>query len=1104
MSYLSIALVIALGLCGFLTNIFVGAGMDEKAREYFTERSFKNFEMTSSLGVDEEDILKVSELEGVGSVEGVIRGDGKIRIVENSNGESSDEPIGVQIISITEDISVPELTEGEAPIKANECMVGEDFAEISGISVGDKVELSFDGFDEGDPLPEETFTVTALMHHSDYLRRGQTKVVAVPLAAFNQDITRGNFTAMFIKNAEDSKGRIFDVERFEEEAPIKNALEALAPDLEEKKEKRLEEEAQKEINEAWAEAEKKFAEAEAEINKGEETLNTELENARAELAAAERELNNRVAEGERKLRSAEETLNEEVKSAQKQVDEAEEKLEKYKSAVETFDVVFGDDLISKLKKFISDSQRVLDSGTKDEEVELAKVVIENEDVIRLVVFLVATPDATRAANDISNDLGIDCMSTLSRVKNFDAEGLIRDAHICADTENPSKEDLKRFKKSATEFLDITKELVDLIERVKAAVDEAERELAEAKALLASKEEEGRNEINAGWNELNRQKANGEAQIREGWALYEENKTKGESEIAEAREKLAKEKVKAEEEVQKARDELEIPECRFLVLDRNANAGFVDVKGNSDAMRNGAWAYGLLFVTISAVVCFSTLVIIIEEQKKMVGTVKAFGFFKNEVLGKYLVFGVSAAVLGCMLGIPAALGESAAVQSQYTKAGIYQFGQARSIIVPSFTIAACVGMILICAIATVVACSEILKSPASILMKGAKINDGSSKKKSVSGKGGSLYSRLIVRNMLDDKARVIVSILIIAFSCVLVGVGFSLKFAYDGMSVKQASDVLKYDIKIDYPDNIEEDVVAKLDKALADSGVDYMPAVQRTQLYRWDNNLNGLIVLAGDPERLNEFYGVSKTGTTTPIEIPSDGVLVQNKMRETYGMKKGTVIQIMNTDLELKDVPVVGEFQNYVGRTVVVSSEGYKNIFGDYKENCFFVKLNGADAVELENKLSAITDRITIEHSKDFSERFKSVSSLYNVVIVVTTGVAILMSVMILTNLANIFLNRKKTELIVMRVNGFSVKKTRDYLAKEAILTTAIGVSLGVVIGAIAAPIVTRMLEQPELQFVRTFNPKAWIIAVILEASFALIINLLVFNKVKKLNLRDIA
>ena len=84
--------------------------------------------------------------------------------------------------------------------------------------------------------------------------------------------------------------------------------------------------------------------------------------------------------------------------------------------------------------------------------------------------------------------------------------------------------------------------------------------------------------------------------------------------------------------------------------------------------------------------------------------------------------------------------------------------------------------------------------------------------------------------------------------------------------------------------------------------------------------------------------------------------------------------------------------------------------------------------------------------------------MYNLIVIVTTAIAILMSAMILSNLANIFLNRKKTELTVMRINGFSIKQTKGYLTRETVVTTAIGILLGVIAGVIAAPLIIRALE----------------------------------------------
>ena len=120
-----------------------------------------------------------------------------------------------------------------------------------------------------------------------------------------------------------------------------------------------------------------------------------------------------------------------------------------------------------------------------------------------------------------------------------------------------------------------------------------------------------------------------------------------------------------------------------------------------------------------------------------------------------------------------------------------------------------------------------------------------------------------------------------------------------------------------------------------------------------------------------------------------------------------------------------------------------------------------------------------------------------------TLMSVLMSFMILTNLANIYITRKKKELIVMRINGFSIKETIRYLAKETVLTTVLGAVLALIMGYFLGIIPIHVLEQPDAQFIRSFNVKAWIIAIVVESVFSMIINSMVFRKVKDLNFREV-
>ena len=215
--------------------------------------------------------------------------------------------------------------------------------------------------------------------------------------------------------------------------------------------------------------------------------------------------------------------------------------------------------------------------------------------------------------------------------------------------------------------------------------------------------------------------------------------------------------------------------------------------------------------------------------------------------------------------------------------------------------------------------------------------------------------------------------------------------------------------------------------------------------------------------------------------------------------------VRDSGLDEKKAAVKGEFQNYVGRIAVTSPAGYRSIFEeDPVYNCYYVKAGNAGIDKTESDILAVNGDVSFEASSEFASKFETVSFLYNIIVYVTTGIAIIMSFMILTNLANIFLNRKKTELTVMRINGFSIKQTKGYLSRETIVTTAIGIVLGVLAGAAADPFIIRAMEQPDLQFIRSFHPLAWVAAVVLEVLFSVIINSLVFRKVKDLNFRDIS
>ena len=101
-----------------------------------------------------------------------------------------------------------------------------------------------------------------------------------------------------------------------------------------------------------------------------------------------------------------------------------------------------------------------------------------------------------------------------------------------------------------------------------------------------------------------------------------------------------------------------------------------------------------------------------------------------------------------------------------------------------------------------------------------------------------------------------------------------------------------------------------------------------------------------------------------------------------------------------------------------------------------------------------------------------------------------------------FLNQKKRELTIMRINGFTVGEVKRYVSLELVASTVIGILLGWGMGSLLSGRVILLMESDSIHFLRSIQWEAWIIAAALAALFSTIITLIGLRKVKNLKLVD--
>ena len=553
---------------------------------------------------------------------------------------------------------------------------------------------------------------------------------------------------------------------------------------------------------------------------------------------------------------------------------------------------------------------------------------------------------------------------------------------------------------------------------------------------------------------------------------------------------------AEALIREQRGEVEnLEPGRWFIFDGHGSASFVQLIIGSGNLKSLEMTFSLLFVLVGALVIYATISKMIDEQRTLVGTTKALGFFNREIFAKYLLFGLSATVLGAVFGIllarfvfePFILKGYGAYYTYDTTAPTVTVGPTLIVLFAGIVLA--VGAITF-------ACYRLMRTPAIRLMQQAV-----PKGKKGSAKGGkrllSLYSRLILLNIRTDLRRVIVTIVSAAGCCALIVIGFTLKAAVNGAVKNQYSSVVHYDAKVqyEYGEEIEEELIK--------SGADCVPLYDVYITYRITDNQMGEL-LCGDIDAIESMYRLNDWQTGGSIEPTDEGILIQRRLAEIDGLNIGSEFQITVGGTKTAKVRVAGIFENYIGRSMVMSTGYYASLFGAAPTpNSYLIRLNGADEDALRARLKTISGFTGYTPASADRAMFDSATSVVNSIVVLFIVLAAIMAGVVLTNLTNICIMQKKRELVVMRINGFTVKEVIGYVLRETIVTTIAGIVLGIALGSGIAYRIVRSMEQAFIRFDRSVSPLAWLYGALITVLFTVIINVIVLRKVKHLKLTDV-
>ena len=555
-------------------------------------------------------------------------------------------------------------------------------------------------------------------------------------------------------------------------------------------------------------------------------------------------------------------------------------------------------------------------------------------------------------------------------------------------------------------------------------------------------------------------------------------------------------------VDQVKGRLEQADSRWMAVALHRTAGYVCADEDAGLLATVSVTFSMLFVLIAALVIYSTIGRLVEHESRLVGAEKAMGLKNSEIFAKYLLFGAGGTLAGAAAGVLIAyfIFERIVLFFFGTVFYIWKWVAAFQTI-PVITVI--LGAAALSFAAVFLACRKLLRSTAVSLMSGQNAL-GTRRKKGSSG-NGALYLRLILRNMRTDWKRVLISIVSVAGCCMLMMIGFSLKYAISRVPERQYEQIQRFDMEITVDPSAGSSAMDGIRAVLDEKEMPYLSVYTAEMPYKAGEEPGMLSLICPESGAdISSYYHFENALGGGALEVPESGMLVSRKFADQYDFQVGDRFLLYDAAANAHEVEVAGIVENYIG-ILAISGRNYAEACFEEKLSSNTLLMGGTvqDAEKLREELREIDGFVSLVSSRKQEALFNGLSVMLNLIILLMGLLALMIACFILLNLVSTYVNQKKNELVIMRINGYTTGETIRYASMECYGITLLGILLGLIAGQGFCSYLIRRIEQLSMGFVKdpfwiSFAGSALVTAVISGG-----IHWFAFRKIRSLKLSDI-
>ena len=555
-------------------------------------------------------------------------------------------------------------------------------------------------------------------------------------------------------------------------------------------------------------------------------------------------------------------------------------------------------------------------------------------------------------------------------------------------------------------------------------------------------------------------------------------------LEEAKEKIDNEKEKLDK----------ISKGTWYIQKRKNNTGYTSIIEAIQTIDNIANMFPIIFYMVAILISLTSMTRMIEEERIEIGTLKSLGYTNLTIMSKYLLYSFLACIIGGVLGmslgfylLPGIVWKLYSLFYYAVPGFVCKYRLLSGIIGTLFAFI-CIGG------ATYIVASSELKEQASQLMRPKAPKNG--KKILLENipfiwKHFNFSNKVTTRNIFRYKKRSITTIIGISGCTALLVTGFGIKDSVIEIPNKQFKEIIKYDSSIILSNDSEiEKIVDKI----------------KPEIYVETKGISGIIeskekdfetniVVFKNNTELNKVYDLKALKDKKKLTLDDEGIIITDKIAKSLNKKINDNIKINIDGINYK-LKIKGITKNYVGHYIYMNKKYYESTISKYETNMLLVKGSNAKNKEILKFDSVSSINRVSKMIKNASIMFDAM----NYVVILLIIASALLDFVVLYNLANVNISERQREIATLKVLGFYDKEVDDYINKENIIFTIIGIILGMVFGIFIIDLIVASIEIDNLRIIRYIKPISFVYSALITITFSFIVNIIIHFILKKINM----